>query len=62
MNPLILLLIREVLMPELVALIKAKQAAGEPLTEEALFAEFGVRLARLITVGETWLAQHPAGG
>ena len=62
MNPLILLLIREVLMPEIVALIKAKQAANQPITEEALFEEFGVRLARLISVGENWLAQHPAGG
>lgn len=60
MNPLILLLIREMLLPELVAIIKAKQAAGQPITEAELRAEFDARLARILSVGEAWLAAHPA--
>jgi len=60
MQPLVLLLIREILLPELVALIKARQAAGQPITEAELRAEFDARIGRIVAIGETWLATHPA--
>jgi hypothetical protein len=59
MNPLVLLLIREILMPEIVAFIKAKQAANQPITEEELYVEFGERIGRILNVGQTWLDMHP---
>ena len=59
MNPLILLLIKEILMPEIVAFIKARQAANQPITEEALYVEFGERIARIVNVGQNWLDAHP---
>jgi hypothetical protein len=58
-TPLILLLIKEILLPEVVAYVKAKQAAGQPISEAELYAEFEARISRIITAGESWLAAHP---
>jgi hypothetical protein len=59
MNPLILLLIKEILMPEIVEYVKKKQAAGQPITEAELYAEFAARIERIVNVGASWLESHP---
>ena len=59
MTPLILLLIKEILLPEVVAFVKAKQATGQPITEADLYAEFEARISRIVTVGEAWQTTHP---
>ncbi len=61
MNPaLIAALIQEVAIPELMAWLKSKQAAGEPIDDAAILAKLNMDADAVIAKGNAWLAAHPS--
>lgn len=60
MTPLIIALLQQIVIPEVVAVIRAHYAAsGKMPTEAEVFAALGVNANGVISVGEAWLAAHP---
>jgi len=60
MNPaLIVALIQQLLVPEIMEIVRRRQAANQPIDDSAIINELHVRAARVISEGEAFLAQHP---
>lgn len=60
MNPVLLAaLIQQIAIPELMAWLKAKHAANEPIDDAAIFAKLNQDADAVIADGTAWLAAHP---
>jgi len=60
MNPgLIAALINQLLIPELLEIIRRRQAAKLGITDAEIIKEFNNRVLEIVTEGENWLAAHP---
>jgi hypothetical protein len=60
MNPaLIAALINQLLIPELLEIVRRRQAADQPITDADIIREFNDRVLAIVTEGENWLAAHP---
>lgn len=61
MNPVLLAaLINEVAIPELTAWLRARHAAGQPITDADVIAKLLSDTSFGQQIGEQWLAAHPA--
>lgn len=61
MSPALLaVLINEIAIPELTSWLRARHAAGQPLTDADVLAKLLSDSTIGITIGENWLAAHPA--
>lgn len=61
MNPLLIALIQQVLIPEIAIVFRAHANAGlPPPTEAQVLAALGADADKGITVGQAWLAAHQA--
>lgn len=60
MNPAIILaIIQQLLVPEIMDIVRKRQAANQPLDDAAIIAELHSRAATVIAQGEDWLKKNP---
>ena len=60
MNPLLLALLQQVVIPEVLAIVRAhRNATGKMPTDAEVLAALGADADSGIAIGEAWLAAHP---
>jgi len=60
MNPgLIVALINQVVVPEILEIVRRRQAAGQTITDAEIIAELANRAQAVIAQGQAWLDAHP---
>ena len=61
MNPaLIIALLQQLIVPEILEIVRRRQAANQPIDDTSIIEELHLRAAAVIAKGESWLATHPA--
>ena len=61
MTPLILALLQQVIVPELMVAVRAHwNATGNLPTDAQILAALTLNADRVVAIGESWLASHPA--